>query len=315
MRRIAPIILLAALLGSSVAPAQAGDGEAPPHVVVSLQPLHSLAAAVTDGVSEPKLLLAPGDSPHAYSMRPSEARALARADLLVWIGPEFERFLSAAVRNLGADAAVLPLAELDAIELLRGRTGENWEPSGDDEHDHRHDHTVDYHLWLAPDNAATIGHAIAERLAELDPRHASTYRANAADLEARLELLDRELREQLAPVRDVPYVVFHDAYQYFERAYQLRPVGSVTVHPERPPGARHLRDLRRRIDTLGARCVFREPQYAARTVQALTQENTLRHGVLDPLGYGVDPGPDAYFETLRNLADALTDCLAEPAAD
>ncbi len=309
--RYATLAALLALALAAAAPAQAA-----PRVVTSILPLHALAAGVTEGVSEPQLLLDPEDSPHTYTMRPSEGRAVRNADLLLYISPHLETFLQPAVEALGDDAVVLTAAELDGIQLHPGRGGEAGHDHGEAGHDHGESghseaHQMDYHLWLNPANAGVIVAALAEALAELDPEHAATYRANAEALRERLAELDARLRERLAPVRDVPYVVFHDAYQHFERRYGLNSVGAITLHPEQPPGARHTAELRRHIRELDAVCVFSEPQFQPAIVRSLVRGLEVRAGELDPIGARLEPGPEAYFRLLEGLAEDFRDCLAD----
>lgn len=168
------------------------------------------------------------------------------------------------------------------------------------------------HVWLDPDNARSMVDAIVETLSAVDSRHAAAYADNGERLKARIRALDAELREILAPVSQRPYIVFHDAYQYFERHYGLSPVGAVTVSPERRPGARRLVEIRRRIENIDAACVFAEPQFNPDMVRAVTRGTGARRGILDPLGAELDPGADLYFRLMKKMAAALRDCLAEP---
>ena len=308
MRRaylLAPLMLL--LLA---APAHAGA----PQVVASIKPLHSLVAGVTEGVTEPELLLDAGDSPHTYAMRPSEARAVRGADLVVYVSPHMEAFLERALEARGDPGSVLAAAELDGVNLLPARDIQVDEGDTDPDHDagddhHHGPHEHDYHIWLDPENARAIVAALAERLAEIDPEHAETYADNAAALDERLQALDARLRERLEPVQDRAYIVFHDAYQHFERRYGLKAAGAVTINPDQPPGARHLSQLRSRIGELDAACVLSEPQFEPAIVRSLTRGLDIRSGELDPLGAGLEPGPDAYFELLEGLAEDLRACL------
>ncbi|MFP4648729.1 MAG: zinc ABC transporter substrate-binding protein [Halorhodospira sp.] len=290
--------------------------QATPQVVVSIKPLHSLVAGVTEGVHEPELLLSAGDSPHTYSMRPSEARAVRSADLIVYVSPHMEAFLKRALATRDQPDSVLAAAEVEGVELLGSRTGEAWgerhhETHGDDTHEETNPHRQDYHLWLDPDNAKAITTAVAERLAELDPENAPTYRANAKAQQERIDRLTGQLQERLTPIQDEPYVVFHDAYQYFERHFGLSGVGAVTVNPDQPPGASHLHKLRQRIRELGAVCVFSEPQFEPAIVRSLVEGLDARSGDLDPIGAGLEAGPDAYFELLEQLAEGFLDCLEQ----
>jgi zinc transport system substrate-binding protein len=276
--------------------------------VVTVGPLHSLAAAVMAGRGVPALLLAGGSSPHAYALKPSDARKLARADVIVRLGPSLEGFLERPLANLAAGARIVTLVERAELIRLRAREGGVWEKRDEEEHGHRA--TVDPHLWLDPENAGRIAKIVAAALGEVDPEGAATYARNADDLGDRIEALERELRATLAPVRRAPYVVFHDAYQYFERRYGLNAIGSVAVDPERAPGARRLTEIRARIRDGGAACVFSEPQFRPRVLTTIVEGSGARLALLDPLGADLAPGPEAYFELMRRLARSLAACLA-----
>lgn len=278
-----------------------------PRVAVSVQPLHSLVAAVMKGAGEPGLIVGGSASEHTYALKPSDARLLRDAQLVVLVDLGYEAFLAKPVKG----KAVLAMADLPGIITLPPRQGGVWqdEPVAAG---HAHEHgkaDFDGHLWLDPVNAQVLVAAVAERLAALDPANARLYARNAADTHARLDALDAELRARLAPVASRPYVVFHDAYQYFERRYSLAAAGAITVDPDRPPSAKRLAVLRERLKQAGVSCVFREPQFPAPVVETLAKGAGARIGVLDPQGAGLAPGPNQYFQLMTGLADGLTRCL------
>jgi len=267
-----------------------------PRVVASLVPVHALVAGVMRGVGTPTLLLR-GGSPHTATLRPSEARALQDADVVFWVGEDLEAFLARPLKSLPRGARVVALSEAAGVDLLA---------LGDD---HDHDHAVDLHIWLDPANAQAMVAEVVATLSAADPANAARYRANGAAVREDLAALDVELRQVLAPISNRPYVVFHDAYRYFERRYGLTPAGAIAVSPDRRPGARTLRTIRARIVSTGALCVFTEPQFEPAVVRSIVAGTGARTGVLDPLGAGLDPGPGAYATLMRNLAGALAACL------
>lgn len=291
---------------------------AQPRVVVSIKPVHALVAGVLEGIAEPELLLSGGESPHSYALRPSQARALAAAHLVVWVGPDLETFLERPLKSLSGEARVIRLNQAQGITLLPARSGGVWDSH---EHGHNHNHQKktahkhhadgesDPHLWLSPDNARAMVSIALDALQALYPEHREKLSANAQDLLARLEALDDEVSQTLAPVREVPFVVFHDAYQYLEHAYGLNAVGSVSLDPERTPGAQRVREVQRLIRERGAHCVFAEPQFTPRLLAIVMEGSTARQGLLDPLGADLPAGPDAYFTLMRNLAGNLRACL------
>ena len=336
LRRRLPAPLASAAAATAILVAAAGAGGATaagaPEVVVSIKPIHSLVAGVMAGVGEPGLILRGGASPHTYQMRPSEARMLDGADVVFYVGEALETFLAKPLRSLGGDARVVALMEAEGIELLPYRQngpleghghhgGRAGRTAGAGNHDHEreaaaehdydeHDHAgMDAHIWLDPANARAIVRAVAAELAAVNPDHRESYRENARRVVARLNALDGELHTLLEPVKGVPFVVFHDAYQYLERRYGLSAVGAITLGPERRPGAHHLREVRARIRELDARCVFSEPQFEPKLVATAIEGTNARAGVLDPEGGAREVGPDAYFELMRANAAALVSCL------
>ena len=293
-----------------------------PAVVVSIKPIHSLVAGVMEGLGTPELLIEGGGSPHSYALRPSQARALDQAEVVFWVGGGLEAFLGKPLGALSDDATVVALSDAAGVRLLATREGGIREGQGDEgEHGSTRMRSMarpttmaqlDMHLWLDPRNAAAMVGAIAAALSAADPGHAATYEANATKVQADLARLDAELATTLAPVGDRPFVVFHDAYQYFEDRYGLNALGSITVDPQRAPGAGRLRDIRAELEELDAACVFAEPQFRPALVETVVEGTGAGTGVLDPLGADLEAGPGQYAQLLRALSASLVDCLGTP---
>jgi zinc transport system substrate-binding protein len=302
------LVLLMGLVALSALPARA----ATPNVVVTIAPLHSLAAAVMDGVGEPVLLVPAGASPHAYSLRPSEAVALQRANLIVLAGAGLERFLDRPLAALAERAEVLQLAQAPGMRLRA--FGTSHDHGGHDSHkDHDAGH-YDPHIWLDPANAVAIVHVLRDSLTALDPDNGATYRANAERMAAALAALDRAIADMLAPVRSRAFITFHDAYGYFSERYGLTQAGTLVLSPDVPPGAARVAEIVRLVRERKAVCVFSEPQFEPRLIARLAEDSAIRVGVADPLGAGIAEGADHYIATLRALATAFRDCLDGPGA-
>lgn len=293
---------------------------AEPKVVASIKPVHSLVAGVMREVGEPRLLVPGGASPHEYSLRPSDARAISEADIVFWIGPELESFMVKPLQNAKGRVRSVALLDAPGVAVLPLREGGAWEsrPHGheggaghDAEHDRDRGAARDAHVWLDPVNAVAMVRHIVATLGEADPDHRADYQRNGAALIERLNRLNRQLAMELGPIEDRPYIVFHDAYQYFERRYGLSAVGSVVLNPEQRPGAKRVTEIQARIRDLGVRCVFGEPQFQPALVETAIAGSGARSGVLDPEGGAeLQAGPEAYFELLRRLADSLRTCLS-----
>ena len=317
-----------------------------PDVVVSIKPIHSLVAAIMQGVGEPDLIVEGAASPHTYSLKPSNAAALQDADIVFWVGHGLEAFLEKPLEALGGNATVVELEDAPGIEKLQFREGGPFEAhshEGEEGHDHAeeghsheesghdhakdgeegHDHAAeaghegeehgvfDMHLWLNPDNARAIAAEAARVLSEKDPANAEAYKANLATLNERLAALDKEIRETIAPVKEKPFIVFHDAYQYFEHHYGVHASGSITVSQETLPGAERLTQIRDKVKTLGATCVFAEPQFEPKLVNVVIEGTAAKSGTLDPEAATLEPGPDLYFTLMKGIATSLRDCLGQ----
>ena len=296
-------IFLLALFFLGAAPALAAG----PKVVATLKPVHSLIGGVMAGIGQPHLLLAAGADPHSHAMRPSQARALASADAVFWIGPALEGYLQKPLASLAAKAKVVALSDSPGLRHLPAREGGIW---ADHQDGGRHGRSRDPHIWLDPRNAqAMVEHTVAV-LAGLDPRNDAAYRRNGARVIADLAALEAEIARLLAPVRALPYMVLHDAYQYFEARFHTNARGAVAIAPDRKPGARRIAAIRQRLAQGKVRCLFREAQFPAKLVDSLTAGVAVRVASLDPIGRDLAPGPDAYGSLLRQLAGAMENCLS-----
>lgn len=300
-----------------------------PAVVADIPPVHALVARVMQGLGDPTLIVPPGASPHGYSLRPSEAGALEKAGLVVWMGPALTPWLEKSVTSLAPSAAQLELMDVPGTELLAPRIGATF-PSHDHQdagdhpapggpvvpevHDGHDAHeSIDPHAWLDPENARIWLGAIAGTLSGLDPEHADAYRANAEAGTAELDALTTEISATLATVRGKPFVVFHDAYHYFENRFDIPASGAISVSDATPPSAARIAEIRDLASSIGAVCVFSEPQFNPRIVTSVFGDTTVRIGVMDPIGAHLQPGAALYPDLLRGLAASLVDCLASPA--
>jgi zinc transport system substrate-binding protein len=286
----------------------------PPRVAVSIKPIHSLVASVMAGVGTPELIVRGAASEHGYTLRPSDAKRLSEAQLVFWIGPFLESFLVQPLGSLAVQATLIEIATAPGVVLLPARAGGAWEAEDENPHAATAEGgqslaTKDPHLWLDPMNAIAIARVAADRLAAMDPANAARYSANEMTLERRLLALDVQLKRRLEKLRGLDFVVFHDAYQYFDRRYGLSAIGSIMIDPEHPPGARRLRDMHQKVVATGARCVFREPQFEPALVRTVTEGTGARSATLDPLGAEIPEGPDLYPKLLENLATNLAACL------
>lgn len=309
-----PLLLAAAAL-LAASPALAA-----PKVVASVLPVDGIVAAVMGDTGKPDLLLQGKLSEHRAVFTPQQIAKLGEADLVFIIGSGLE----AKLTQLSGSEAVngkrfVELGEAPGVRTLPIRQGGVWE-----RHDHEHggEHssdeaeqaegvlTFDPHIWLDPENAKAMARAVAQALSEADPENATAYAMNAQAFGQSVDQTAATVTAELEPVMNVPYVVFHDAYHYFEDRFGLSPAGSISDVSAQAPSAGRLADIRNKITAVKAACVFREPQYDDKVVSAVIEDTGAREGILDPLGATIPPGPRAYQQLLLNLAQSLRSCLA-----
>jgi len=307
-----------------------------PQVAVDIAPVHSLVARVMDGVGTPDLIIQPGASPHEYSLRPSEAAALQNANLVFWIGPDLTPWLTDTIKTLAPDAAVTALMEVDGTIKLEFREGALFEAHAhedDDDHvdeahddhdeearhdDHDDDETGheghgqgahDPHAWLSPQNAMTWLNVIAGQLSAADPDNAGAYFTNAAAGRTEMEALIGEVIATLDPVRDGQFLVFHDAYQYFEMDFDFPASGAISIGDASDPSPARIAEIQDRIAEQGIDCVLAEPQFNPGLVATVLDGTEAGTGMLDPLGSDLEPGSALYSQLIRNLSTALAGCM------
>lgn len=316
MRRLAVALLFTALTALPAAAA--------PKVIASIVPLHGIVSAVMGDQGQPELLLKGSLSEHRATYTPDQIAALGAADVVFIIGGGLEAKLGQLSGSEAVNGkAFSALSDTKGVRHLAIREGGGWEPhhheeeEGEAGHDDHDDHDeadgvlhYDPHVWLDPENAKAMAAEAAAVLAKVDPGHAAAYEANARAFAAGIDKLETETAAELAPVKDKPFVVFHDAYQYFESRFGLTGVGSISDVSAHSPSAQRLDEIRQKIVSAKAVCVFREPQFDSKFADVVSEGTPARAAVLDPLGARVTPGPGAYEAILRNLAADLKACLS-----
>jgi len=308
-----PLIALTLFLTSGlVPPSSAMEG-----IVVTIKPIHSLVSSITKGVSKPYLIIRGASSPHTYSLRPSDAKKIRRAKLVFRIDNNLENFLIKSLKTLGREARIVTLSETKGLTELKYRELEDFKSGhkGHDDHKghkghegHHHEGT-DLHMWLDPKNAIRFVHKIEAELKQADPKNAETYRVNAGELRERLTKLTKTIDSQLKSLKRRPFIVFHDAYQYFENRFGLKAAGTITLNHEVPPSVKQISTIKKRLKTLGAACIFQEPQFNQRISKAVARGTGTKILSIDPLGAAIEPSPGMYNKLLEGITASFKNCL------
>ena len=316
-------------------------------VVASIKPIHSLVSYVMDGVYKPDVIVDGYNSPHGFSLKPSHAKMIENADLIIWVGEDLEAFLEKPLDTIAKKAVNIEVMDLKGIKKLKFREKnifEGHDDHGHDEHkehghkedkhdDHGHkedkhdehkehghkedkhdDHgheghahgEHDPHLWLDPMNAKVIVKEVTKQLVKLDPENGSKYKANSKKAIADLDALTKSIKKDLK--KDLRFVVFHDAYQYFENRFGIQVLGALTINTDVMPGAEQLAEIREVIEHEKVNCLFSEPQFSPSIIKSIAKDTKIKTGVLDPVGATLDKGKDMYQKLLKDMSSSFKGC-------
>ena len=280
-----------------------------PLIVASINPLHSIVTSIVGNTGNVSLLIESNTSPHNFALKPSHAKLLNNAEIFFYIDDQLESALKKTIKSLPKTVKVKKVSQFKNLKLLPVRENLNWEEDGHG-HNHDHDHgSYDIHFWLDTQNAIEIAKGVTQELSKLYPENINTYKKNAKKLITKIKTKDNSIKLKLKEVKNKPYIVFHDAYQYFEKAYNLNAIGSILLNPEQPPSPKRIIKIRSKIKTLNAYCVFKEPQFKAQIVNTVIENTNAKVGTLDPLGSNIVSGPDMYIALLDDLANNIRICL------
>ena len=283
-------------------------------IVVTIKPLHSLVTGVVGNTAKTHLMVSGNQSPHGFKFKPSQVKLLNNSAVVFYIGDTFETFMEKAFDNIPSNVVKVPVAEKARLKLLPYREGGPWEEDKHEGHDHGHEghHDEDggdMHAWLDPDNAIKMIKAITRELSKVYPENRDIYKANARSYVQKIIALDSELSAALSNSKEFPFIVFHDAYQYFEKHYGLNGVGSITFDPHDFPSPKRLKEIRSKLNATSAACVFSEPQFSDRLVRTVIKGTSAKTALIDPLGSNIKAGPNLYFELLSEMAGSFKRCF------
>ena len=304
-------------------------------VVTTIKPLHSLISRIMETRGEPQLIIEGTNNPHTFVFKPSHAKMIEEADIVFWIGEDLEAFMEKPLNSLAKDAKKIAFMDSESIEKLKFREEnifddhddhDDHDGHKDDDHDDHDDHDghddehddhaghhdghnhgeFDAHIWLDPENAKEMVRIIRDELIKIDPEGQRQYSVNTAGATLELDNLINNVEKELS--KDISYIVFHDAYQYFETRFGVKSAGALTLNPDVLPGAKQIADIQDLISDKGIKCIFSEPQYNPKIIETLGNDMNISTGVMDPLGAFIDPGPTMYVELINGIANSIKDC-------
>src|SRR5210317_1069422 len=277
-------------------------------IVTTIKPMHSILLNIVD--SDVYLLLNTNASPHDFKLKPSDMKKLNNADIFVYIDESIETFVERPLATLDEDVKKIKVLGNAGLELLPIREGGVWEEE-DHGDGHYHDHgDYDAHIWLSNKNVIKLTKFFVKELSKINPDKKNIYKANAKVFIKKLKEKGKKIKNELSSIKDKPYIVFHDAYQYFENENSLNSVGSIALNPEISPTPKRITEIKAKIEKDNVVCLFREPQFPSRIVQTVITDTEAKEGELDPIGFDLTPGKNLYFELIDNLSMGLKNCLS-----
>ena len=293
-------------------------------VVTTIKPLHSLISRIMETRGEPQLIIEGTNNPHTFVFKPSHAKMIEEADIVFWIGEDLEAFMEKPLNSLAKDTKKIAFMDSEFIEKIEFReknifdeheghedddVHEDEHEGHDDDHKDAHAHAhgeFDPHIWLDPENAKEMVKIIRDELIKIDPEGQRQYSVNTAGATLELDNLINSVEKELS--KEISYIVFHDAYQYFENRFGVIPAGALTLNPDVLPGAKQIADIQDVINDKGIKCIFSEPQYNPKIIETLGNDMNVSTGVIDPLGAFIDAGPTMYVELINGIANSIKEC-------
>ncbi len=257
-------------------------------VAASIRPLQLIAAAITEEVSQPQLVMDGSQDPHHPSLRPSQRRAMNQADIFIWIGPQLETGMEAIIGEL--DALVITVINLDGLTVYPLNA------------------SVDPHVWLDSNNAGIIADALAANLIELDRENEARYLQNLARFRSGLKSLENELGKTVDPDSFPAFAVYHNGYQYFEKQLGLFHLTSFTDNEEVQPGIRRVMEIKSLLNASDVNCIVVDPAVNSGNLQNQLERDNLRFISVDVLAHDIPLSGDGYFQFMQKLAANFASC-------
>ena len=306
-------------------------------VISTIQPINSLVSAVIGNTGKSITIIPSEQSPHDFKLKPSDVKVLQNGNIIFYVSNHLESSITKVFKNLPKNIKLINLMEESGVNHLAIRDNDAWERHdhhGHDDHDDHdkhgkkhddhddhdkhgkkhddhddHEKEDDVHVWLSPDNAIKIVQKVNKVLSLYFPENSKIYNDNTTKFIDKIRDLKMELVKELSPIKNKPYIVFHDAYQYFEKTFELNAVGSVALEGDIASSPKQISLIKDKIVKSKALCVFQEPQFDSKLVKIVVEGTDAKIGTLDPLGVNITGDKDFYLQLLSNMAKSLKECL------
>ena len=303
-------------------------------VISTIHPINSLVSAVIGNTGKSITIIPSEQSPHDFKLKPSDVKVLQNGNIIFYVSNHLESSITKVFKNLPKNIKVINLMEESGVNHLAIRDNDAWERHdhhGHDDHDKHgkkhddhddhdkhgkkhddhddHEKEDDVHIWLSPDNAIKIVQKVNKVLSLYFPENSKIYNDNTTKFIDKIKNLKMELVRELSPIKNKPYIVFHDAYQYFEKTFELNAVGSVALEGDIASSPKQISFIKDKIIKSKASCVFQEPQFDSKLVKIVVEGTNAKIGTLDPLGVNITGNKDFYLQLLSNMAKSLKECL------
>lgn len=299
--RLKHLLVLTALMFAIGSSAGEAKQDSSIHVIASVKPVAALLEVVMEGVAKPGLLLSAHDSPHHFSLRPSQAREL-KADMIYYISDDYEYFLKRPLKQLSKEKAVMELAKAPGLVLLPLRKWEKDNAAKSTE--------TDPHFWLLPQNVKLLARYMAETLAARYPGYAETFRENTDRFIIKMDAIEKTANDDFAPFKGKGFAAFHDGYQYLEKAFGLKMVAVLSdpsFHQLSPSALQKIRKQARKGEIA---CLVGEPREGRDITASLHRQLKIPTIELDPEGGSLDGAGTEYWQRFyADMAQKFINCF------
>lgn len=268
------------------------------HIISTIKPIESLIFNVIDKHDSVTSMIDKNYSPHDFALRPSHIRKLYQSDVIIIINPEFETFMQTSFKLIPKTSKIILLSDTPHLTLYNNTKSSS----------HHHSKT-DYHIWLSVNNSIAIINHLAKQLSILNPEKQDIYQKNAQRTVKKLLELDTDIKNKLNSVQDKPFMVFHNGLQYYIKSYGLNFIGTITDNPVAYTSIKKIHNAQQKLIANKVVCVFQEPQFSDKKIQAVIQNTNTKVGTIDYLANNINSGKNHYFQMMKSLSENMIQCL------
>ncbi len=281
------------------------DDDGRPSFFVSIAPEKFFVERIGGGLVDVNVVVGEGDDPHTYEPKPRQMKDMSHADIYFSIGIEFEEVWLTKFKDLNKNMKVVQLDKnIEKLMMASHHHYHNGEEHNHDEHngEEHEEGRPDPHVWLSTRNARIIADEILQTLTKENPKNAETYKKNHEILIKDITALEDDIREILVNIPNREFIVFHPAWGYFARDFNLE---QIPVEIEgKEPSPKELAELIRYAKERNIRVVFVSPQFSRKSAETIAKN-------INGETISIDPLSEDWMENMKKVAGKFKSVMGE----